>query len=161
MTANIVLNAETSVHIHAHKNLCWSELSALQFYPGWNSRTHFHCKAVVGKRLTMTVKLFSFWLKVPVTIEHVDADRGLRWTGGLRGLFTGSHYFSLQCHGDGTTTLVQGEDFDGVLVRFLWPILHKELKGLYQGFNQEFKQRCETNNNGLINTPSVPDTPYR
>ncbi len=90
----------------------------------------------------MEVRLFGFWLKVPVVIEYANEAQGLRWVGGIPALYRGSHYFHLHTVGN-RTRLVQGEDFHGAIVPVLYPLIKRELNRLYNGMNQELKVVCE------------------
>jgi hypothetical protein len=138
-----MLTVETAIDINASKTLVWQTLSKLHEFHQWNSRTHFSSPAVLGEKQTMRVKLFGFWLSVSVIIQTYDSENGLRWQGGIPGLYTGSHYFSLQQKPDGTTNLTQGEDFKGVFVPLMWPFLKHELNSLYAAMNKELKAQCE------------------
>ena len=139
----MTINAETSVRIAAPMDRVWSALSDLESYRHWNSRTHFSESAVLGQKLWMRVKLFGLWLPVPATIQSCSLRDGLRWQGGIPSIYTGSHYFRLVDDGDGGSLLIQGEDFAGVSVRLLWPLLKTELHGLYEAMNREIKAHCE------------------
>ncbi len=136
-------NLEVSHAIAAPANVVWQRLAALQDYPQWNARTHFRRAAQVGERQVMRVRLFGLWLAVPVVIEHCDPARGLRWRGGIPGVFTGSHYFRVEDTGNGHSCLIQGEDFDGALVGALWPLMQRQLLGLYAAFNDDLQRVCE------------------
>jgi hypothetical protein len=136
-------NAETSVRIDAPVDQVWSILSDLEGYGHWNSRTYFSGTPALGARLRMRVKLFGLWLSVPVTLQSYSLADGVRWKGGIPALYTGSHYFRVVDDGDGGTVLVQGEDFSGVFVSLIWPLLKTELYGLYEGMNREVKAHCE------------------
>ena len=136
---------ETSIFIDAPLADVWRSLSDIGSYNRWNSRTRFDdANGIVeqGQRLTMVVRLFGFWLKVPVVIEYASEAKGLRWVGGISGLYRGSHYFHLQAVGN-RTRLVQGEDFYGAIVPVLFPLIKRELNRLYNGMNQELKVKCE------------------
>lgn len=134
-------NAETQVMIPASHDAVWQKLSDLPAYAAWNSRTHFDRPPVVGRRQRMRVKLFGLWMRVPVTIESCDPTHGLRWRGGLPGLYTGSHYFRIESAGPGSCRFIQGEDFNGILVPALWPLLKGELQSLYEGMNRELREQ--------------------
>lgn len=138
------VNAETSVTIQAPIEKVWQRLSQLESYASWNARTRFHQQPKLGQTQKMRVKLFGLWLSVPVKIQSFNFSDGIRWQGGIPGLYTGSHYFRLQAGKNDTTTLIQGEDFEGVLVPALWPVIKKELQSLYEGMNQDLKSVCES-----------------
>jgi hypothetical protein len=67
------------------------------------------------------------------TILKYEKNRELRWIGKLffKGLFDGEHYFVLSDNKDGTTTFLQGETFNGVLV----PVFKSALNNTKTGFN--------------------------
>ena len=58
-------------------------------------------------------------------------------------MFVGSHYFKFQEKDEETLTFIQGEDFTGILVLLLWPVMKKELQSLHLSMNSEIKQECE------------------
>ena len=130
-------NLEVHHTIAAPAELVWERLLALPAYPEWNRRTQFRRAAKVGERLIMRVRLFGVRLAVPVVIESCSREAGLRWRGGIPGVFMGSHYFRIEAVGDRQSRLIQGEDFDGRLVGVLMPMLRSELLGLYQGFGED------------------------
>lgn len=115
----------------------WERLLALPAYSEWNARTQFQRAARVGERLIMRVRLLGVRLAVPIVIESCSRESGLRWRGGIPGIFTGSHYFRIEAISDQQSRLIQGEDFEGVLVGALLPMLRSELLGLYQGFGED------------------------
>lgn len=135
-------NLEIRTPIAAPVPAVWQALADLRRYRLWNSRTHFRAAPALGHWQLMQVKLFGLWLPVPVVIQRCDAAGGLRWQGGLPGLFTGSHYFRVEPDGAGAH-LIQGEDFDGLLVGPLWRRMEPELLGLYRAFGNALKARCE------------------
>lgn len=140
-----MLNAETKIKLQATPEEAWQVLKDLANFNQWNTRTSFtpnNNDITVGKKLTMRVKLFSLWLNVPVMIQSYDKENGLRWVGGIPGLYRGSHYFYCKKQGD-QTVFIQGEDFTGLLVPLMWPMLKKELMGLYESGNLSFAKFFE------------------
>lgn len=135
---------ETSVVINAPAGKVWSVVGALEHYAGWNRATLFNRAAIPGQFRLMRVRLGILWLPVPVLIRQCDAQQGLRWTGGIPGLITGSHYFRVESQGKNQARLVQGEDFAGLLVPVLLPWLGSTLDALYTGYNADAKAYCET-----------------
>jgi hypothetical protein len=130
---------ESAVDIDATFDSVWNTVANLPGYHEWNRATRFAVPAVVGKLQTMRVKLGPLWLAVPVLIQHCDAQQGLRWVGGIPGLITGSHYFRVEKTGENHVRLVQGEDFTGLLVPVLLPLLGGVLATLYAGINADTK----------------------
>ncbi len=141
-------NLEVTQEVAAPADVVWQRLAALQDYPHWNSRTRFGRAPQPGRRQIMCVRLFGLWLAVPVAIESCDPARGLRWRGGIPGVFTGSHYFRVESLGAGRSRLIQGEDFDGALVGALWPVMQRELLGLYAAFSHDLRRTCESTGAG-------------
>ena len=134
---------ETSVAIQAPANKVWAVVGTLEHYKSWNRATLFGRAATPGKLQLMRVRLGALWLPVPVLIRHCDARQGLRWTGGIPGLITGSHYFRVEAGDETHARLVQGEDFSGLLVPVLLPLLDSTLAALYAGINADAKAASE------------------
>lgn len=144
-----MLNAETTININAEPEQAWPILKDLKNFHLWNERTSFTVDdkqgVIVGNKVLMRVKLFGFWLNVPVTIQTMDEENGLRWVGGIPGIYRGSHYFYFKKE-DEKTVFVQGEDFKGLLVPLMWPFLKKELNRLYESGNQSFANYIKQQN---------------
>jgi hypothetical protein len=60
----------------------------------------------------------------------------------MKGLFDGEHFFRLEPRGEARTRVVQGEDFSGVLLRFLLPRVTEAARGFVY-MNQALKRRVE------------------
>lgn len=133
----------SAIDIHAPDELVWHTLEDLQRYRAWNQATRFNTAPKVGKIQLMMVRLGTLWLPVPVLIQHCNAQQGLRWIGGIPGLITGSHYFRTQAIDRNRTRLEQGEDFFGLLVPLLLPLLDNVLGTLYDNINVDAKAWCE------------------
>lgn len=132
-------NIESTIEINAPSAAVWSRLSCLNNYATWNSKTRFAANGAMDKTILMRVKLFGLWLPVPVRIQTFSPTAGLRWKGGIPGIFTGSHYFRLEPLRKGRTLLRQGEDFSGLCVRPLWTVLRNELAALHQSINSDLQ----------------------
>jgi hypothetical protein len=135
---------EINTYINKPKEDVWKILSSLEAYSTWNPLTKFRSKPIIEKWIVMKVKLFGFWLSVPVKVKSLNIEEGVRWIGGIPLLVTGSHYFKLVDCSDGTTKLVQGEDFEGILVPLLMPFLTNKLLALYEGFNNSITEFSES-----------------
>jgi hypothetical protein len=84
---------------------------------------------------------FRFRAKVLVS----EQNERLRWKGKVLAdfLFSGEHFFELSDLGNDRTRMVHGEDFSGVLLRFL----RRQLGSTARGFvfmNQALKRRAES-----------------
>jgi hypothetical protein len=81
---------------------------------------------------------------IPVKNLTYDLQGGVRWRGGIPFVFTGSHYFKLEKQAGDKTQFIQGEDFKGIAVWLLLPLMRKTLHTLYHGGNGNIKGFCET-----------------
>ena len=139
----MTIQVETNTLIQAPAEQVWEVLSRLDLFKDWCARTSFKQDADIGDSLLMRVKLYAFPLLVPVKIQHKQMKQGLRWRGGIRGVYVGSHYFQVKAVDEKSCALIQGEDFYGFLVPILWPLIRKELHRLYNSFNDDLKRYCE------------------
>ncbi len=74
-----------------------------------------------------------------------EKEKELRWLGHLmfKGLFDGEHIFELKDNGDGTTTFMQSENFNGLLVRIFSKRLDEETKPGFELMNRILKGIAE------------------
>jgi hypothetical protein len=140
------MQLRTEIEIDAPPARVWSVLTDFRRYPEWNPFiTSIEGELLVGDTLTLRIS-------PPESSEHrlrpkllvCEAPRELRWRGHLfiKGLLDGEHFFQVQETDDGRTRFVHGEDFSGVLLRFL----HAQLTQVARGFvymNQALKKRAE------------------
>jgi hypothetical protein len=140
------MQLRTEIEIDAPPARVWSVLTDFRRYPEWNPFiTSIEGELSVGDTLSMRVS-------PPESSEHrlrpkllvCEAPRELRWRGHLfiKGLLDGEHFFQVHETGDGRTRFVHGEDFSGVLLRFV----HAQLTQVARGFvymNQALKKRAE------------------
>jgi hypothetical protein len=134
---------ETRVRIVAPVGVVWQVLTDTAAFAEWTDDVGFRDALRAGASLPMRVRLFGVRLTVPVALEAVEPERELRWRGGPPGVFVGSHYFRLGAAPDGGTELVHGEDFRGVAVPLLLPVLRGELLRLYGRINDGLRGRAE------------------
>lgn len=137
---------EVETLIEAPVTRVWAALLDFERHDEWATAFALQGSARVGEPARVHFSLFGRRLSYPVVIEKVEAQRELRWCGGPRGLVRGSHYFLLEPLGPGArrTRLRHGEEFSGLAVRPLWPILQRQLGPAYSAFNHELKQRAES-----------------
>jgi hypothetical protein len=74
-----------------------------------------------------------------------ERERELRFRGHffVRGLFDGEHFFQLVPMGENKTRFVQGEDFTGILVKFMNRALTARARG-FALMNLALRQRVVT-----------------
>lgn len=139
------MQLRTEVEIDAPPREVWRVLADFHAYPEWNPFiTQISGQLAAGERLAVTLgssegRQYNF----KPTLIVVEPERELRWRGHLwiKGLFDGEHFFSLNGTGD-RTRLVHGEDFRGILVKFMGSALTDAARG-FVGMNQALKRRVE------------------
>jgi hypothetical protein len=125
----------------------WKILTEFRHYSEWNpfiisvSGTY-----EVGAELEVVISVpESRERRIRPTLLTWDAGRELRWRGklGSEKLFVGEHFFRLEETPGGETRFIHGEDFSGILVRFLKNELTRTSRGFVY-MNQALKRRAET-----------------
>jgi hypothetical protein len=139
------MQLRTEVEIEAPAREVWRVLADFRAYPQWNPFiTQISGQLMAGQRLAVTLGSSEGrqW-NVSPTLLVVEPERELRWVGHLwiKGLFDGEHFFSLR-EVDGKTRLTHGEDFRGILVKFMRGTLTDAARG-FVGMNQALKRRVE------------------
>ena len=99
----------------------------------------------VGERLAVRIAPVGgrpMTFKPRVTV--VEPGRRLEWLGtmGIPGLFDGRHSFTLTPVEDGSTRLIQAEDFSGVLIPFTGKLLSRTKAG-FEAMNAALLARLE------------------
>lgn len=138
----------SSIDIAAAPEQVWSVLIDFPAYArdSWNPFIRaIEGEPVVGTRLT--VRLAGNGGRGQTfrpTVLAADPDRELRWLGrlGFGGIFDGEHSFVLSLNDDGTTHLVHGERFTGLLVSLLRSATGDAASG-FNAFNASLKARVE------------------
>jgi len=83
--------------------------------------------------------------KFKPTVLVNDKNRQFKWLGNVifPGLFDGAHNFELIENKDGSVTMIQSEEFKGILVPLLKKKLDTEILDHFKAMNQALKQRAE------------------
>ena len=130
-------STRTEITIPAPPEQVWAALRDLASYPRWNPVLSLSPWGAdeprVGARAWLKIKLIAVPMLVPVVFESTSIER-LCWSGGPWGLMRGEHYFELRAV-EGGTELVHGENFRGLLVPLLWPLMEPVLEELYTSIN--------------------------
>ena len=141
------MELRTEIEIAAPPAAVWTVLTDFARYPEWNPfLVSMQGSLTVGSELRIAVsppESREYHL-LPVVVA-CEPERELRWRGkwGASFLFRGEHFFRLQPVDENRTRVVHGEDFSGVLVRFLG----RKLTLIARGFvfmNQALKRRVES-----------------
>jgi hypothetical protein len=143
-TYNMKKNIETTIKIKASAEKIWSILTDFQKYPEWNPFVlSMEGEAKEGTTLKANIQGMKF---KPIVLA-AKTNKEFRWLGSLfvKGLFDGEHYFVLNENGDGTTTLIHGEFFGGLLVSLFSKALDTKTKSGFEKLNEALKQRAERN----------------
>jgi hypothetical protein len=137
-------NIETTINIKATAEKIWSILTDFPKYPEWNPFVFsMQGKAKEGTILKANIQ----GMKFKPLVLAAKKNQEFRWRGSLlvKGLFDGEHYFVLIENGDGTTTLIHGEFFSGLLVSMFSKTLDTKTKSGFEKLNEALKQRAERN----------------
>lgn len=140
------MQLRTEIEIDASPERVWGVLTDFSHYHAWNPFiTSVQGELVVGN--TLTIRLSppeSGESRLKPKLLVCDAPHELRWRGHLfvKGLLDGEHFFQVHEAAPGKTRFVHGEDFSGILLRFV----HAQLTQVARGFvymNQALKKRAE------------------
>lgn len=137
----------TSIHIQAAPQQVWQVLTDFSGYGSWNPFIRsLKGTVAVGQKIDVHIvppgqKGMTFRPRVRAFVK----EQRLEWLGHLLfpGLFDGKHSFELIANPDGTTTLVQGETFRGILVPFLKRLINGPTMEGFRSMNEAVKQRSE------------------
>lgn len=133
---------KTSIVINAAPEKVWKVLTDFNSYPAWNP----FVKSVEGEvAVNNRIKIQLPGMKFQPRILAYEPAREFRWLGSLlfKGIFDGEHQFILQKNEDGSTTLVHGEQFSGLLVPLLSKKLDTETRAGFEEMNRALKSRVE------------------
>lgn len=138
---------ETQVRITARAEQVWAVLMDFEAYSEWNPFIiSVSGEAVTGTRLKNEIRLnakktMAFMPEVLV----VDELREFRWIGSVfvKGLFDGEHYFRLVPNNDGTTNLIHGELFTGLLAGLVMKMSGEDTRRGFLAMNDALKARVE------------------
>ncbi|MDG1331999.1 MAG: SRPBCC domain-containing protein [Crocinitomicaceae bacterium] len=132
----------TEITINADLKTVWSIFSDFENYPNWNPFIKsIKGEIKVGERFEAEIGTFTFKPTVKVYIQEEE----LTWLGRLfiPGIFDGRHSFTFSENEDGTTTLIHGEKFSGILVPFMKKKLNTDVKEGFESMNEKLKELAE------------------
>lgn len=138
---------ETKILINAAPSLVWKVLMDFDNYPKWNPFVvSIKGKAEVGTYLENKIQMSekkSMDFKPEVLV--VSTNEEFRWKGKMfvKGLFDGEHYFLLQENENGSTELVHGELFTGLLGDVIFKMIKKETLEGFEKMNKALKAQVK------------------
>ena len=139
----------TEIDIDARPEKVWEILMDFESYPDWNP----FIRSISGEAKvdsTLKVRLQpegGTGMTLTPSVVVADANKKFAWKGKffISGLFDGRHEFILQPTGDGGTNFVHREEFTGILVPILWPMLEKNTTRGFNDLNKALKDRARGN----------------
>lgn len=137
----------TEIVINATPNKVWAILTDFKNYPNWNPFiTSLTGDFEIGKKIIVRieppeVKASTF----KAILTGFEANKKISWLGIfiMRGFFDGEHNFELTDNRNGTTTLVQYENFTGILVPIFKKILNNNTRRGFEAMNKKVKKLAE------------------
>jgi hypothetical protein len=137
---------KTEIDIQAPAETVWEMLSDIDAFPSWNPFiTRLEGELRVGGRLAVTIEPPGGRpMTFRPTVKTLVPGRELAWLGSLviPGLFDGRHRFTLESIGGDTARFHQEEDFTGILVPLMAPVLRRTAVG-FKAMNEALKARVE------------------
>lgn len=139
----------TEIEIDAPAERVWKVLMDFESYPEWNPFVReISGKAEVGTTLSVYIKPDGgMGAKLAPSVVNVSENKLFAWKGklGTSGIFDGQHEFHIEPVADDKVRFVQREEFSGILVPILWPMLKKNTKRGFEDMNRALKERAEGN----------------
>ncbi|HWZ87832.1 MAG TPA: SRPBCC domain-containing protein [Polyangiaceae bacterium] len=141
------MEIRTEVEIAAPVAEVWRTLTAFADYGEWNPFiTQLSGKLREGDALSVHLSLPEGRdFLIHPRLLRCQENQELAWRGHLLfpGLFDGEHFFRLEEVAPARTRFVQGENFTGVLVRFMGQTITRAARGFVY-MNQALKRRVES-----------------
>ena len=139
----------TEIDIRATAEDIWKILMDFERFPEWNPFVRSitgEAKGGAGLKVRIEPEGGMGMTMTPMVIAAVETKK-FAWKGKLlfAGLFDGQHEFILEDEGDGRTKFVHREEFSGILVPILWPMLEKNTTRGFNDMNAALKKRAEGN----------------
>ncbi len=137
----------TEILVNASSQKVWEVLTDFKKYPDWNPFIR-SLKGEVKKGNKLQISLQppdGMAMKFRPRVLAFETAKEFRWLGHLffPGLFDGEHFFLLTDHHNGTTTVVQGERFSGILVPLFKKMIDKNTRAGFEEMNRALKEQAE------------------
>jgi hypothetical protein len=138
----------TEITINSTPEKVWAILTDFDNYPNWNPFvTSLTGDVSVGNKIAVRIEppgASANNFKPIVTA--FEPNKKFSWLGVflMRGIFEGEHKFELTDNKNGTTTLVQSENFIGILVPLFRKTLDNNTRRGYEAMNNRLKELAES-----------------
>jgi hypothetical protein len=137
----------TEIVINATPDKIWAILTDFKNYPNWNPFvTLLTGEVKVGNKINVRLEPPEASVnKFSPTVTALETNKIFSWLGVFlfRGIFDGEHKFELTDNKNGTTTLVQSENFIGLLVPLFKKTLDNNTRRGYEAMNNKLKELAE------------------
>ncbi len=137
----------TEIQIDAAGDAVWATLMDFERYPEWNPFVRsISGETRIGSPLTVHIKPEGgMGMTLYPSVVTSEANRAFAWKGklGISGLFDGRHEFIIEPNGGKGVRFVHREEFTGILVPLLWPMLEKNTRRGFEEMNAALKKRAE------------------
>jgi hypothetical protein len=141
------MEIKTEINIKASPNQVWKVLTDFNNYSNWNPFIkQIEGTLKVGKKLKAVIQApESSAMTFKPTVMSYKENKEFSWLGHLlfKGIFDGLHKFELIDNQDGSTTLIQSEIFEGILVPLFKKQLRVNTKNGFHAMNDKLKELCE------------------
>ncbi|MGK4567885.1 SRPBCC family protein [Flavobacterium sp. 3HN19-14] len=138
---------KTEITIDATPEKIWSILSDFDEYPNWNPFiTSITGDVKVGNKIAVRIEPPGANANnFKPTVTALEPNKKLSWLGVFmfRGVFDGEHQFELIDNKNGTTTLIQQENFIGLLVPLFKKMLDNNTRKGFEAMNKKLKELAE------------------
>lgn len=137
----------TQIEIAASPEVVWAILTDFESYPEWNPfiismKGEARAGTFLDNRIKSNEKKE---MRFQPEVLVAEANKEFRWKGKLfvKGLFDGEHYFVLEALANGSTLLIHGETFSGLLAGALLSMIKADTQAGFEAMNKALKQRAE------------------
>ena len=138
---------KTEITINATTDKVWAVLTDFENYPNWNPfiKSIKGTVAVGNNIIARMEPPGANGMTFKPKVLAYDSNKEFRWIGHLLipGLFDGEHKFELIDNKNGTTTFIQSEKFNGILVPLFKKMLDVNTVDGFNQMNQKLKELAE------------------
>ena len=140
---------KAEIVMNATPEKIWSIITNFDNYPNWNPFIKsIKGEVKIGNKITARIEPpEAQGMTFNPTVLSFETNKEFSWIGHLifKGLFDGAHKFELIDNGNGTTTFIQSEKFDGILVPLFKNMLETNTKKGFEAMNKKLKELAEQN----------------